>query len=189
MQLIVGLGNPGPRYVQSRHNVGFMVAERLVNQALQWRTGFQGVYVQLATAERDLVVLKPLTFMNHSGDAVRAATEFYGVRAQQVVVVHDELDLPFGQLRLKQGGGEGGHNGLRSVSSALGSSDYVRLRIGIGRPPDDFEGRVSDFVLKAFASAEAVALTGHLDRAVAGLHQLLSGGIDAAMNQINRKPI
>jgi peptidyl-tRNA hydrolase, PTH1 family len=191
--LLVGLGNPGARYASTRHNIGFGVADRLANGA-GFKERFSGLYAALdglasnsvAGGER-LGLLKPLTFMNESGRSVRAACDFFRIEPVNVIVAHDELDLEFGEVRLKRGGGEAGHNGLRSISSHLGTRDYVRLRIGIGRPPGEFKGRGADFVLQAFAQSEVSDLGSVLDRAALAAQLVVQRGTDAAMNEVNRK--
>ena len=137
-QLVVGLGNPGPNYAQTRHNLGFMVADRLAarlgsNFKVHKRSGAEIVTGRLGG--RSVVLAKPRCYMNESGRQVGPLAKFYSVPAADVLIIHDELDIDFGQIRLKLGGGEGGHNGLRSVANALGTKDFQRIRIGIGRPP------------------------------------------------------
>lgn len=186
MFLLVGLGNPGARYASTRHNIGFGVADRLAD-GLSFKERFSGQYAALDAAPDRLGILKPLTFMNESGRSVRAACDFFRIVPAQVIVAHDELDLEFGDVRLKQGGGEAGHNGLRSISSHLGTKDYIRLRIGIGRPSGEFKGRGADFVLQAFAQSEAASLGGMIDRAAQAALLVVQRGIEAAMNEVNRK--
>ena len=189
MFLLVGLGNPGARYASTRHNIGFGAADRLAASA-GWKERFSGQYSAIdgvgGTSER-LGLLKPLTFMNESGRSVRAACDFFRIAPQQVIVAHDELDLEFGDVRLKFGGGEAGHNGLRSISSHLGTKDYVRLRIGIGRPPSEFKGRGADFVLQAFAPTETPRLGEILEKAAQAALLVVQRGTEAAMNEVNRR--
>ncbi|MBT2386713.1 aminoacyl-tRNA hydrolase, partial [Streptomyces sp. ISL-11] len=156
--LIVGLGNPGPEYAGNRHNVGFMVAdllaERLGAKFKAHRTRAQVVEGRLGApgpSSRRVVVAKPMSFMNLSGGPTAALRDFYKVPVERIVAVHDELDIDFGQLRLKLGGGDNGHNGLKSITKAMGP-DYCRVRFGIGRPPGRMQ--VADFVLKDFSSTE-----------------------------------
>jgi peptidyl-tRNA hydrolase, PTH1 family len=185
--LVAGLGNPGPRYAETRHNVGFMVVDRLVDvRGGLWRSRFSGQFVQLEIGEARVAVLKPETFMNDSGRSVGAAAGFFKIAPERVLVVHDELDLPFGTLRLKRGGGEAGHNGLRSVAQHLGR-DFVRLRMGIGKPPPEFRGRGADFVLQGFAPAERERLGAFVDRATEAVVLTVERGLDAAMNAVNRR--
>lgn len=191
--IVVGLGNPGDRYRDTRHNIGFRVVDELESH---WGgSGFKSKFSgQIALAEfrasggvRKVYLLKPQTYMNLSGDSVQPAAAFFKVPPQDILVLHDELDLPFGRLQLKEGGGTGGHNGLKSVSARLGTPNFKRLRLGIGRPPPDFRGSPADYVLKPFAPHEAEALTGYLDRAVDAVELLLEKGMAAAMNQVNRR--
>ncbi len=181
--LIVGLGNPGPRYAGTRHNAGFFVvdllAERIGARFKSHRSRSDVVEGRLAGTA--VVLAKPTSFMNESGGPVSAAAKFFKVEPERIVVVHDELDLPFGALRLKRGGGDGGHNGLRSASSALGNREYLRVRFGIGRPPGRQDP--ADYVLKPFASAEAKELALNVDRAADAVEALLTGSLEAAQNR------
>lgn len=189
MILIVGLGNPGAEYAQTRHNVGFMVADRLGERCrADWRDKFQGSFCLVELAGERVALLKPKTYMNESGRSVGAALGFYKLDPAQVLVVHDDLDLPFGALRLKQGGGDAGHRGLRSIAAYLSSSDFVRLRIGIGRPPPDFRGDAADFVLRGFPPAERADLDDVVHRAADAVTQVLARGLAAAMNATNQRP-
>lgn len=188
MWLVVGLGNPGSRYADTRHNVGFMVASRLAPSSAEFRAKFSGEFAQFDLAGERVGVLKPLTYMNESGRSVRAAATFFKLEPSAVIVIHDELDVPFGQLRLKQGGGDAGHNGLRSITAHLGSPNYIRLRVGIGRPPAGFAGSGADYVLQAFPLADRPTLEQVVDRAVEAVVLTLSRGLSAAMNTTNQKP-
>jgi PTH1 family peptidyl-tRNA hydrolase len=191
--IIVGLGNPGQRYRDTRHNVGFQLIDLI---AERWgRPPFVGKYsgeiarVQssgLGTSE-SVYLLKPMTYMNASGDSVQPAAAYFKHDPGQVLVVHDELDLPLGRIRLKRGGGSGGHNGLKSISRRLGSEDYLRLRLGIGRPPQDFRGDVADFVLQAVPAVEQSVYDQMLSDAADAVERLLAQGVSAAMNTINRR--
>ncbi len=188
MILVVGLGNPGRRYEDTRHNVGFMVVERVASRAGgQWREKFRGRFAQIDIGSERVAVLEPHTYMNESGGSVRPAATFFKVPPSDVLVVHDELDLPFGEIRLKQGGGDAGHNGLKSVTSHLGTPDYMRLRIGIGRPPAGFRGDMADYVLQAFASAERADLDDVVVRAADVVALVVERGIAAAMNVTNQR--
>jgi PTH1 family peptidyl-tRNA hydrolase len=187
--LVVGLGNPGERYARTRHNVGFEAVERLVERrgGAPWREKFSGRLAQVERAGDKLLVLEPQTFMNESGQSVGPALAFHRLAPSDLLVVHDELDLPFGELRLKQGGGDAGHRGLRSVTAHVGSGDYARLRIGIGRPPPEFEGDIVDFVLQGFPLADRAELSKVLDRAAEAIELVAEKGLPSAMNQINRR--
>ncbi|MFG1914285.1 aminoacyl-tRNA hydrolase [Micromonospora sp. NPDC048898] len=183
--LVVGLGNPGREYAGNRHNVGFMVADllagrlgarfgrhkRAVAEVGEARLGFGGP---------KLVLAKPLTYMNLSGGPVAALAQFYKVPATQVIAVHDELDIGFGQVRVKFGGGEGGHNGLRSMSKSLGTKDYVRVRFGVGRPPGRQDP--ADYVLSDFGTAERKELDFLVDRAADVVESVIVKGVEPTQN-------
>ena len=193
MILLVGLGNPGPQYAQTRHNVGFMAVDAFcapktaAERFVSFRPRFEGQFAELTRGEVRVGVLKPETFMNASGRSVRAATSFYGLGPASVLVVHDELDVPFGELRLKSGGGDGGHRGLRSVSSELADPNYGRLRVGIGRPPAHFQGDIADFVLQAFAFEERSTLSRVLVSTCEAIEAVISDGLDRTMNRTNQR--
>ena len=189
MVLVVGLGNPGKKYVGNRHNVGFMVAEKLLSeQSLpDPRDKFSGAFSKGAAFGGDVAVLMPHTFMNLSGDSVQPACAFLKIEPKDVVVVHDELDLPFGEVRLKVGGGHAGHNGLRSIIQRLGSQEFARVRVGIGRPPPGFRGEVADFVLSPFDALERAELADVLKRATEIVLDVLARGVAPAMNTHNKK--
>jgi PTH1 family peptidyl-tRNA hydrolase len=185
LKLVVGLGNPGERYADTRHNIGFMVASLAAGRAgiAVKRQGYQGVYGVGRLAGEEATVLLPQTFMNRSGASVAPACQSLGIAPGDLIIIHDEIDLPFGILRIKVGGGHGGHNGLRSISAALGHGDYLRVRLGVGRPQGS--GDVSDHVLSRFASAERQVLPELLDQAVAAVEAILTRGSAAAMNDFN----
>jgi PTH1 family peptidyl-tRNA hydrolase len=187
--LIVGLGNPGPRYSTTRHNIGFRVVERLVERTGggPFRDKFQGRLAALTVASCACLALLPQTFMNESGRSVRACAAFYKLSEADVVVVHDELDLAFGEVRLKLGGGDAGHRGLRSVAAHLGGAEFARVRVGIGRPPLDFQGDPADFVLEGFPLAEQAGVDAMLDRAVEAITLLAERGLSSAMNVVNQR--
>jgi peptidyl-tRNA hydrolase, PTH1 family len=183
--LIVGLGNPGPRYAATRHNAGFLVAELLAERMGGKFKAHKGRcdVVEGRLAGVGAVLAKPKAFMNESGGPVVAIARFFKVPVERITVVHDELDLPFGSLRLKRGGGDGGHNGLRSTTSALGSKDYARVRFGIGRPPGRQDP--ADFVLREFTAAERKELPFLVDRAADAVEALVADGLEAAQNRFN----
>ncbi|MEV6672901.1 aminoacyl-tRNA hydrolase [Streptomyces sp. NPDC051162] len=187
--LIVGLGNPGPEYAANRHNVGFMVADLLAErlgakfkahksraQVVEGRLGAPG------PSSRRVVIAKPMSFMNLSGGPTAALRDFYKVPVERIVAVHDELDIDFGQLRLKLGGGDNGHNGLKSITKAMGP-DYCRVRFGIGRPPGRMQ--VADFVLKDFSSPERKELAFEVDRAADAVETLIVDGLERAQGTYN----
>jgi PTH1 family peptidyl-tRNA hydrolase len=183
--MVVGLGNPGPKYAATRHNAGFLVVDLLAERIggrFKAHKGRADV-VEGRVAGVRVVLVKPKAFMNESGGPIVSISRFYKVPVESICVVHDELDLPYGALRLKRGGGDGGHNGLRSTTAALGSKDYARVRFGIGRPPGRQDP--ADYVLREFAAAERKDLGFHIDRAADAVETLLSGGLEAAQNQYN----
>jgi PTH1 family peptidyl-tRNA hydrolase len=179
--LIAGLGNPGPKYVGNRHNVGFMVVDELARRwgASGFRDKFKGEFTKVAVGSDDVVLLKPMTFMNLSGEAVQAAMRFFKVPLEQVVCVHDELDLDFGVVRLKNGGGTAGHNGLRSMVEHCGGPDFGRCRMGIGRPA---RGRPEQHVLSDFDVLERAELVGVLDLGADMVESAVREGVGKAMN-------
>ena len=190
LRLIIGLGNPGADYAKTRHNAGFWFCERLaaelgVNLANESR--FHGMVGSTqATAANKRWLLLPQTFMNRSGQAVRALAQFYRIAPDEMLVVHDELDIPPGQLRLKFGGGLGGHNGLKDITAHLGTQDYWRLRIGIGHPGD--RNQVVNFVLKPPQKTEQEAIDSAIDRALIHWPLLVAGDWQNAMQKLNVKP-
>ncbi|MET8798447.1 aminoacyl-tRNA hydrolase [Nocardia sp. NPDC004568] len=184
--LVVGLGNPGPAYERTRHNVGFLVADSLAQRVGGRFTAHKKSGADLLQARldgRQVLIAKPRSYMNLSGRPVAALARFFSVPPTEVVVIHDELDIPFGEIRLKRGGGEGGHNGLRSVSGALTSKDYLRTRIGIGRPPGRQDP--ADYVLKPFSSVERKELPTVVEQAADAVELLLRVGLEAAQNQLH----
>lgn len=187
--LIAGLGNPGPEYAANRHNVGFMVADLL---AERMRGRFKAHKARAQVVEgrigppgpggRRVVVAKPMTYMNLSGGPVTALRDFYKVPVANIIAVHDELDIDYGALRLKLGGGDNGHNGLKSMTKSLGP-DYHRVRFGIGRPPGRMQ--VADFVLKDFSGAERKELDYFVDRAADAVEGLVLDGLERAQSTYN----
>jgi PTH1 family peptidyl-tRNA hydrolase len=184
--LVIGLGNPGRQYAAHRHNVGFVTADllasrlgatfgrnkRAVAEVAEGRLGFGGP---------KLILVKPLTFMNLSGAPVVSLAQFFKVPVDNVIAVHDELDVPYGQVRVKRGGGEGGHNGLRSMSKSLGSKEYARIRIGIGRPPGRQDP--ADYVLSDFSGAERKELDFLVDRAADMVEAIVLEGVEWTQNK------
>jgi peptidyl-tRNA hydrolase, PTH1 family len=180
--LVVGLGNPGPRYAGNRHNVGFLVADELaarVGGRFKAHKGGAEV-LECRLAGRRVALAKPRSFMNVSGGPVVGTARFYKVDPANVIVVHDELDLPFSTVRLKLGGGENGHNGLRSISKSFGTRDYLRVRFGIGRPPGRMDP--ADFVLRDFSTAERKELPVAVDHCADAVEALVGKGLEAAQN-------
>ncbi|MGC5049711.1 aminoacyl-tRNA hydrolase [Micrococcus porci] len=185
--LIVGLGNPGPEYERTRHNVGHMVAGELASRMgvgfTRHKAGAVVATGRLGIGGPRVVLAMSTGYMNTSGRPVSALTKFYDVAPEDLVVVHDELDIPFDTLRLKRGGGEGGHNGLKSITASLGTKDYHRVRVGIGRPPGRMD--VADFVLKPFTKPEQELLPLHVDRAADAVEKLVTDGLEAAQQAFN----
>lgn len=183
--LIVGLGNPGREYRNTRHNVGFMAVDLFCesqNTSLG-KVQFKALTGQVRTGEKRIVVAKPQTFMNRSGDAVAALVRFYKIPLENVLVVHDDLDLPFGVLRLRPGGGAGGQKGLGSTIEKLGTQQFPRMRIGIGRPPGQMDAAA--YVLQDFGRQDQDELGFILRRAVEAMQVFVKDGLEQAMNQFN----
>lgn len=186
--LLVGLGNPEPRYAGNRHNVGFMAVDTVCDATYpppSWSDRFKGRLTTIRVGTRRCVVLKPMTYMNRSGESVQPAAAYHRVPAEQILVLHDEIDFPFGRIAVKKGGGHGGHNGLRDLIRALGTRDFIRIRIGVGRP---VHGDVSDYVLSDFGADEVGELSDLLGRARKAAEAVLTDGVRAAMNTFNRGP-
>lgn len=180
--VVVGLGNPGPTYAGNRHNVGFMVLDLLAERAggkFRSHKGRADV-VETRIGPVRAILAKPRSYMNTSGGPVSSVLSFFSVPAGQLLVVHDELDLPYGSLRLKHGGGDNGHNGLKSISQSLGTRDYGRVRFGIGRPPGRQDP--ADYVLRDFGTVERKELDLNVDRAADAAAALVTGGLEAAQN-------
>lgn len=183
--LIVGLGNPGPRYEGNRHNIGFLVADELADRAggrfKAHKSGSMVVEGRLAGTRS--VLVKPRSLMNLSGSPVAGAAKFFKIAPESVIVIHDELDLPFGTVRLKRGGGENGHNGLRSISKSLGTRDYLRVRFGVDRPPGRMDP--ADYVLKDFNTVERKELAWFIDHCADAVEALAADGLEAAQNRFH----
>jgi PTH1 family peptidyl-tRNA hydrolase len=177
MWLIAGLGNPGPKYELTRHNLGFLAVDALLESIgqSQMKTAFSSLTCRADVGGQPAVILKPQTFMNKSGLAVQQASSFHQIPRNQIIVVHDELDLPLGDIRVKLGGGNGGHNGLRDISQALGP-DFLRVRLGIGRP--QFKGTESDYVLAPFTNSDIKIVEDLLPRAVLAITTLITEGLE-----------
>lgn len=192
IDLIVGLGNPGPEYAQTRHNVGFWFLDDLARQTgvtFQAQSKFFGETARYVTAEHECWLLKPATFMNRSGQSVGALASFYRIPIDQILIIHDDLDLEPGNIRLKEGGGHGGHNGLRDVSTRFNSGNYHRIRIGIGHPrhQPDQKADVSKYVLSRPTASEEIEIRNAILRALTTLPDILSGNFQKAMNQLHSK--
>ena len=187
--LVVGLGNPGPEYARTRHNVGQMVldelASRLGGSFKVHKTRAQVLESRLRPGGPRVVLAKPMTYMNTSGGPVAGLAKFYGIPAERVIAVHDEIDIPFAALKLKIGGGEGGHNGLRDMSKALSTKDYYRVRVGVGRPPGRMDA--ASYVLKPFSSTEGKELPFLLDDAADAVEQLVENGLLEAQQKFHAR--
>lgn len=189
MKLVAGLGNPGPRYQGSRHNIGFSVLDRLAetwtSDALMrggWSNRFKGLLLSTRLNNEQILLLKPQTFMNLSGESLQGVAAFYRLHPRDMIVVHDDMDLALGRLGLKQGGGHGGHNGLRSIADALGK-DFVRLRLGVGRPQYD----AVNHVLGRFADDEQEDVDKLIAKAVEAIEMILLQGLPKAQNHFNKR--
>lgn len=185
MYLIVGLGNPGPEYEDTRHNVGFRVIDRLgrvLGVRLKGR-GFQSRIARIEREGRDLLLLSPATFMNLSGSAVKRCADYYGVALERLLVVHDDLDLPVGRVKVVRNGGAGGHKGVASVIQHLGDEKFVRVKVGIGRPRHG--EAIEDFVLSPFYDDQKDVVERVIQLAVRACELLVEEGVESAMNHIN----
>jgi PTH1 family peptidyl-tRNA hydrolase len=185
---VVGLGNPGPGYAGNRHNVGAMVLDELAARAGIKLSAGKGARARALSGEgrlagRRVVLARPTSYMNESGSPVRGLLDYHSIPLADLVVVHDELDLPFATVRLKRGGGEGGHNGLRSISRSTGSKDYLRVRVGIGRPPGRQDP--ADFVLRDFSATERKELDLIIAEAADATELLLEAGLETAQNEVH----
>lgn len=179
MYLLVGLGNPGEKYSKNRHNIGFMVMDEIADD---WREKFQGVYTEPRIKNEKVGILKPLTYMNESGQSVGKAAKFYKIPPENIIVFHDELDLKSGEVRVKKGGGNAGHNGLKSIQAHLGTPDFWRVRIGIGHPGD--KNLVSNYVLSDFSKKEMEWVENVVYQMDKNLPCLIEGGIEEYATKI-----
>ena len=188
MNLIVGLGNPGKEYLFSRHNMGFMVVDRLADDLgiRVTRSQFDALTGDGSISGRRIMLAKPQTYMNLSGRAVSGLLNFYKLEIDSLIVVHDDLDLPFETVRIKKGGGHGGNKGVMSIINQLGSPDFVRVRMGIGKPAR--KEMTDDHVLGRFSPEEVKVLPDILVRAADAVEAVLKAGLAAAMNEFNQRP-
>ncbi|OFZ21790.1 MAG: aminoacyl-tRNA hydrolase [Bdellovibrionales bacterium GWB1_55_8] len=191
MKIVAGLGNPGPKYETTRHNAGFLALDRLVDS---WRAAGpaavqDGEAYQASRSGEKVILARPRTYMNLSGKCVAPLMRFYKCSPEDLIVIHDDLDLPFGTLRIKTGGGAGGHNGLKSIDAHLGreATGYHRIRIGIGRPGPESPISTVDWVLQPFSDDELFRLDSILDNAVTAIDRIISGDIASAMNEFNKR--
>jgi PTH1 family peptidyl-tRNA hydrolase len=189
ISLIAGLGNPGPEYAETRHNAGFRFLDLLRaghGASLRLEPRFRGHVARVSIAGREVWLLAPDTYMNHSGESVAKLARFYKIPAGEVLVAHDELDLPPGAVRLKVGGGDGGHNGLKDITAQLGGGDYARLRLGIGRPATS--AQVTSFVLRRAPAAEQALLDDAIRATLTHLDDIVRGQFQKVMNALHVKP-
>lgn len=188
MWIIAGLGNPGPEYDETRHNYGFLLIDRLCRA---WKTGLSkstphAVFEVVRRRQQEVALIKPLTYMNRSGLAVRELLRHLDSEPGQLIVVHDDLDLPMGTVKMREKCGPGSHNGVASVAEQIGTEDFARIRLGIGPRPADWSG--VDFVLAPFLDEEVAQVNAVLDRTVTGVETLLARGFAIAMNEMNKQP-
>lgn len=185
--VVVGLGNPGDRYARTRHNAGYLVIDRLLDQtASSLKRHKSGCLVaEVRLAGQKAVLVRTATYMNESGRTLRALMDFYKTDASSLVVVHDELDIPFGDVRVKSGGGTAGHNGLKSISNHLGTKEFLRVRVGIGRPPGGMES--ADYVLTELSPAQRRELPDVVGRAADAVERIIEVGPERAMNEFNTR--
>ena len=187
MKVIVGLGNPGVHYRGIRHNIGFQVVDRLaeIHHILISTKRFKSLYGTGWIDSQRVILVKPMTFMNRSGEAVRKVVHFFQVGMEDLIVIHDDLDLPFGRLRFKRRGGDGGHQGVRSIIESIGGNTFLRLKVGIGRPPKGMDP--AEYVLSPFDEAEQPPLDQIISQAAEFLMVMLLEGINTAMNWYQKK--
>ena len=187
MFLVVGLGNPGRQYQGNRHNVGFRIVDQLAARAgaKAPRDKYGATLLEIALGPERVILCKPMEFMNVSGQAVRQVAGFHKIPAARTIVVHDELDVPFGRLKLGAGGGAGGHNGVRSIISDLGTPDFARVRVGVDRPPPSWQG--ADYVLANFTGAEQKELPALIDLAADAVEDIVAGGLPGRHEQVQHE--
>lgn len=187
MYLIAGLGNPDAKYAATRHNVGFEAAVRLREQYIPGieKKKFQSMMIQGTIAGEPCMILRPQTYMNNSGIAIREAANFYKIPPENIIVIYDDIALPLGTLRLRKGGSAGGHNGIKSIIAHLGTQDFPRVRIGVGGKPEGWD--LADYVLGAFSKEETPVIREAIDLAAEAAAAILKKGMDKAMNEYNQK--
>jgi len=193
--VVAGLGNPGDEYARSRHNAGFMTIDRIAkkNGVALNRKKFKGVIGDVTLAGKPAILVKPQTFYNLSGECVAALLGYFKIPPSRLIVVHDELDIEAGRLLIKQGGGDAGNRGVRSIAEVLNSTDFIRVRIGIGRPADPLDNKEDDkeanrdYLLRPMTSAERLTFESNLDRAASAVEALAESGLERAMNRYNQR--
>lgn len=185
MKMIVGLGNPGREYEKTRHNVGFMFIDALAEKLNidKWQEKFNALTAQAVIGNERVVLLKPLTFMNASGEAVAPAMHFYKIQPQDIIIVHDDMDIPVGKIRIRAKGSSGGHNGIKSIISCIGSSEFVHMRIGIGRPLPHW--KVNDHVLSQFTPEGREKIEKAIEDLIPAAQCIITESVDRAMNKYN----
>lgn len=189
MKLVAGLGNPGSKYAGTRHNIGFLAVQKVAERSgiSLKKSGHQAIYATGRVAGEEVTLLLPQTFMNLSGASVGSACKSLGVEPGDLIVVHDDIDLPFGALKIKRGGGHGGHNGIRHIRQVLGTGDFVRVKIGVGRPAPG--GDVAGYVLSPFSATERQSLEDVLEDAAMAVEAVLEKGAERAMNEFNSREV
>jgi PTH1 family peptidyl-tRNA hydrolase len=187
VKVIVGLGNPGVHYERTRHNIGFQVVDRLaeINHILISTKRFKSLYGTGSIDSEKVILVKPVTFMNRSGEAVKKTINFFQVGIEDLIVIHDDLDLPFGRLRFKRRGSDGGHQGVRSIIESMGKNTFLRLKVGIGRSPQGMDP--AEYVLASFDEIQESHLEGILSRAAESLKVMLLEGVETAMNRYQKR--
>ncbi len=185
MKLVAGLGNPGKEYASTKHNLGFLAIDEIARRAGidLTKKKFRGVYGEGFLSGEKLILLKPETYMNRSGESVSEAAVFYNISPTDIIIIHDEMDLPAGTLRVKAGGGSAGHNGIRSIIDRIGSPEFIRIRIGIGKPGGKSKGAAH--VLSRFGSGEEDAVKASVERAADAVLELIENGLERTMNKFN----
>jgi len=189
LKLVAGLGNPGSKYAGTRHNIGFLAVQKVAERSgiSLKKSGHQAIYATGRVAGEEVTLLLPQTFMNLSGASVGSACKSLGVEPGDLIVVHDDIDLPFGALKIKRGGGHGGHNGIRHIRQVLGTGDFVRVKIGVGRPAPG--GDVAGYVLSPFSATERQSLEDVLEDAAMAVEAVLEKGAERAMNEFNSREV
>jgi PTH1 family peptidyl-tRNA hydrolase len=184
--LVVGLGNPGPQYAKNRHNYGFLVLDEIASLAgcFGWQQKFSGDYARVQFDNTRILLLKPMTYMNLSGRSVARAAHFHRINVSNIIVIHDDLDLPYDEIRIKKGGGTAGHKGLASIAQELGDTGFVRIRMGIGRP---VHGDVVNYVLDNFSIEENATLVENVSRGEKVVNCIVSRDLTTAMNRFNKR--
>lgn len=188
MKCLVGLGNPGPQYVLNRHNIGFMLIDAICQELGdgRYRTEHRALTSRVEWQGEKLLLVKPQTYMNLSGESVRLLIDFYNISLSDILVIHDEIDIPFGEIRFHKNRGAGGHNGIKSLHQHLATEDYARLKLGVGRPSHPGQS-VADYVLQNFSKAEMEQMAQFLETALDAIEVFLQDGLAVASNQYNNK--